>query len=90
MGIMVYRLNTVPIAKLYLQVWHGLCKLPRSNFKIMKRKQKNNPFSEQINIAENFEVEFWAKKFGIRPMALREIVNSIGTNVNELRKYFEK
>ncbi len=71
-------------------VWHGLCKLLRSNITIMERKQKSNPFSEQINITENFEVEFWAKKFGIRPMALREIVKSIGTDVNDLRKYFGK
>lgn len=56
----------------------------------MERKQKSNPFSEQINVTENFEVEFWAKKFGIRPMALREIVKSIGTDVNELRKYLGK
>lgn len=56
----------------------------------MERKQKINPFSEQINITENFEVEYWANKFGIRPMVLREIVKSTGTNVNDVRKYLNR
>lgn len=61
-----------------------------SKFKIMERKQKTNPFSEQINIAENFEVEYWANKLGVRPMVLREIVKSIGTSVNDVQKYLGK
>lgn len=56
----------------------------------MERKQKTNPFSEQINIAENFEVEYWANKLGVRPMVLREIVKSIGTSVNDVQKYLGK
>jgi hypothetical protein len=58
--------------------------------KMMQLKQKTNPFSEQVNVAENYEVEYWANKFGIRPMALREIIKSTGPNVSDIQKYLSK
>lgn len=60
------------------------------NFKIMERKQKTDPFSEQINITENFEVEYWANKLGIKPRLLREIAKTTGNNVHDIQKYLNK
>lgn len=60
------------------------------NFKIMERKQKTDPFSEQINLIENFEVEYWANKLGIRPRLLREIAKTTGNNVHDIQKYLNK
>lgn len=56
----------------------------------MERKQKTDPFSEQINITENFEVEYWANKLGIRPRVLREIVKTTGNNIHDIQKYLDK
>ena len=58
--------------------------------KIMERKQKADPFSEQINLTENFEVEYWENKLGIRPRVLREIVKTTGNNVHDIQKYLDK
>lgn len=61
-----------------------------SKLKMMQLKQKTNPFSEQVNVAENYEVEYWANKFGIRPMALREIIKYTGPNVIDIQKYLKR
>lgn len=67
-----------------------MCNRVHTKLKMMERKQKTDPFSEQINISENYEVEYWANKFGIRPMFLREIVKSTGNNVNDIQKYLKR
>ncbi|EDM35335.1 hypothetical protein PBAL39_13922, partial [Pedobacter sp. BAL39] len=35
--------------------------------------------SGNINVNENYEVEFWAKKFNVSPQRLREIIKVTGT-----------
>ena len=60
------------------------------DFMTMERKQKTDPFSEQINITENFEVEYWANKLGIMPRVLREIVKTTGNHIRDVQKYLNK
>lgn len=54
----------------------------------MERKKNINPFLEDIT--ENYEVEYWAGKFGIRPNLLREIMKTTGNRLTEVQKYFNK
>lgn len=54
----------------------------------MERKKNINPFMG--NITENYQVEYWAVKFGIRPNLLREIMKTTGNEVAEVQKYFNK
>jgi hypothetical protein len=47
-------------------------------------------FGDTINIKEYYEVEYWAKKFGVKPVQLKEAVQAVGPSTkdveNELRK----
>jgi len=54
---------------------------------------KNNTGSldrDRINIHENYEVEYWSKKFGITPEELRKAVQSVGTSADNVEKYLKK
>jgi hypothetical protein len=54
----------------------------------MERKKKGSPFEGCIT--ENFQVEYWAGKFGVRPAYLREIMKSTGNELADIQKYFNK
>lgn len=54
----------------------------------MERIKKDNPF--EGSITENFQVEYWAGKFGVRPAFLREIMKSTGNELAAVRKYFNQ
>jgi len=43
--------------------------------------------SGNINVNENYEVEFWAKKFNVSPQRLREIIKVTGTAVDAITAY---
>jgi hypothetical protein len=46
--------------------------------------------TNRINVHEYFEVEYWSKKFGIKPDQLRRAVKEAGTSVNEVRQYLQR
>lgn len=54
----------------------------------MERKKNINPFMGDIT--ENYQVEYWAGKFGIKPNLLREIMKRTGNQLAEVLKYFSK
>lgn len=39
-----------------------------------------SPDRDRINIHENYEVEYWSKKFGVTPDELRQAVEKAGTS----------
>jgi hypothetical protein len=60
------------------------------NINMDNREHKGNPDRDRINLNENYEVEYWAKKFDITPERLREVVKTAGTAVKDVEKYFNK
>jgi methyl coenzyme M reductase alpha subunit len=38
----------------------------------------NSFYRDIINIKEYYEVEYWAKKFGVNPVQLKEAVQAVG------------
>jgi len=40
-----------------------------------------------INVSEDDELQFWAKKFGITPEKLKSAVRAVGSSVGALSKY---
>jgi len=54
------------------------------------RQQKGSPDRDRINLTENYEVEYWAKRFGITPERLREVVKTAGTSVKDVENYLNK
>lgn len=45
--------------------------------------------SDCINVKENYEVEYWAKRFNISPQRLREIIAITGTSVQAVEQYLK-
>ena len=46
---------------------------------------------DRININEYYEVEYWAKQFGLQPEVFKNLVNQAGvTSAKALRAYLEK
>jgi hypothetical protein len=46
--------------------------------------------SDLINISENYEVEYWSKKFGVRPEQLKTAVRAVGNSVLAVEKQLNK
>ena len=40
-----------------------------------------------INTSENYEVEYWANKFGVRPERLKTAVRAVGNSAAAVAKY---
>ena len=49
-----------------------------------------SPDRDRINIHENYEVEYWAKKFGVTPDQLKEAVKQAGTTATAVEEYLSK
>ena len=47
------------------------------------------PKETAINVNENYEVEYWANLFGIRPQVLREVTAKIGTSVRNVKAHLK-
>lgn len=55
---------------------------------IMDSKNKTGwPDSNLINTSENYEVEYWANKFGVRPERLKTAVRAVGNSAAAVAKY---
>lgn len=48
------------------------------------------PQQNKINITEKYEIQYWSKKLGISHDDLIEAVKSVGTSLNEVKKYLKK
>lgn len=43
-----------------------------------------------INTSENYEVEYWANKFGVRPERLKTAVRAVGNSTVAVAKFLNK
>ncbi|MBW4891432.1 DUF3606 domain-containing protein [Mucilaginibacter sp. HMF5004] len=43
-----------------------------------------------INVAEYYEVEHWAEKFGITPEQLKSAVKAVGVSADAIAAYLKK
>ena len=56
----------------------------------MDNKQNiGSPDRDQVNIHENYEVEYWAKKLSVTPEQLRQAVAVVGTSSADVEKYLK-
>jgi len=64
-----------------------------------RRKGKNMPDDRtkkgpqdagKVNIHEQYEVEYWTKKFGVSADKLRDAVKKVGTTVSNVEKELKK
>jgi len=44
----------------------------------------NSFYRDIINIKEYYEVEYWAKKFGVKPGQLKEAVQAVGPSPKDV------
>jgi hypothetical protein len=53
----------------------------------MKRSFQPIPgILRRVNIGEEAELEYWAKKFGVRPDEIRNAVAIVGENLDDLQR----
>jgi len=48
-----------------------------------------SPFGDLININENFEVEYWANIFDVKPEVLKHAVLAVGNSAIAVEKYLK-
>ncbi len=48
------------------------------------------PDRDLINISENYEVEYWSKKFGVTAEQLKAAVRAVGNSVAAVEKHLKK
>lgn len=51
-------------------------------------KQPQDP--KKINIHEQWELNYWTKKFGVSETKLKEAVKAVGVQVSDVEKYLGK
>ena len=54
-------------------------------------KSKRGPADAQrVNTHEDYEVQYWSKKFGVTPEALRDAVKKAGPMASDVQKQLGK
>ena len=43
-----------------------------------------------INTSENYEVEYWSKKFGVRTEVLKTAIRAVGNSASAVEQYLKK
>jgi hypothetical protein len=54
------------------------------------KTKTGRPDSDLINTSENYEVEYWSKKFGVSPGELKAAVKAAGNSVSAVKKKLGK
>jgi len=54
------------------------------------KTKTGRPDGDLINISESYEVEYWAKKFGVRTEQLKTAVRAVGNSVAAVEKQLNK
>jgi hypothetical protein len=54
------------------------------------KTKTGSPDSDLINTRENYEVEYWSKKFGVSAEELKAEVKAAGNSVAAVRKKLNK
>lgn len=54
-------------------------------------KNKTTPLdASRINVNEDYEVQYWTKKFNCSKEELRKAVNEVGTSAEKVESYFSR
>ncbi|AYL94901.1 DUF3606 domain-containing protein [Mucilaginibacter celer] len=53
----------------------------------MENRNKTAWPESLINTSENYEVEYWANKFGVRPERLKTAVRAVGNSTTAVAKF---
>lgn len=51
---------------------------------------RGRPDRDRINLNEEYEVQDWAKRFGVTEDELREVVHAVGDRVEAVREHLGK
>lgn len=57
----------------------------------MDNKEKvGSPDRDRINVHEEYELQYWSKKFGVSHDELKEAVKAAGTSAEKVEAYLKK
>jgi hypothetical protein len=54
------------------------------------KKNTGAPDRERINVNEDYELQYWTKKFNVNPEELKKAVKAVGTSVKDVENFFKK
>ena len=54
------------------------------------KTKTGSPDTDLINTSENYEVEYWSKKFGVSADELKAAVKAVGNSVSAVKKKLNK
>jgi hypothetical protein len=54
------------------------------------KNQVGSPDKDLINTHENYEIEYWSKKFGVSPEVLKSAVRAVGNSAAAVQKHLGK
>ena len=49
-----------------------------------------NSSEERINLSEDYEVEYWASKFGVSVKKLTQAIKEVGDNAKTVEKFLKR
>ena len=49
-----------------------------------------NSSEERINLSEDYEVEYWATKFGVTVKKLNQAIKEVGDNAKTVEKFLKR
>jgi hypothetical protein len=57
----------------------------------MDNKTKTgSPDSDLINVSEDYEVQYWSKKFGVSAEQLKSAIKAVGNSAKAVGKHLKK
>lgn len=62
----------------------------RCYYKMDDKNKVGSPDKDLINTHENYEVEYWANKFGVTSEELKNIVKQVGNSAEAVKKHLGK
>ena len=54
------------------------------------KKNTGSSDRDRININEDYELQYWSKKFGVSSNELKEAVKAVGSAVKEVERHLKK
>jgi len=54
------------------------------------KQQVGAPDKDRINVNEDYELNYWAKKWGVTTSEIRQAVDKVGTSVRNVQIYLNK
>jgi hypothetical protein len=54
------------------------------------KSKKGSPDRDRINPNEDYEVQYWSKKFGVSGERLKEAVKAVGNSPEKVEQYLKR